>query len=106
MKTLKMSTRSDGADAFVPEPGHNALVPDDLAEYLGETFVNSATGGEAPDEDDDLDAQSEAVAAEDSAEEEDEAVLEIDGGPKKTAKRGGAPLRFVPTFPIRNPVRG
>lgn len=41
------SERSDAADAFVPDPeGHHGPVPDDLAEYLGESFVSTATGGD------------------------------------------------------------
>lgn len=49
MKSVKKSVRSDGANAFIAEPG-SGPVPDDLAEYLGENFVSSATGGEDSDE--------------------------------------------------------
>jgi hypothetical protein len=46
-KKHKLPERSDGANAFVPEPSaEEGPVPDDLAEYLGETFVASATGGD------------------------------------------------------------
>ena len=39
--------RSDAADAFVPEPdGRLGPVNDDLAEYLGEIFVATATGAD------------------------------------------------------------
>lgn len=39
--------RSDTADAFLPEGnGHGGLVNDDLAEYLGEIFVATATGSD------------------------------------------------------------
>jgi len=42
--------RSDGADAFVPDPeAHEGVVPDDLAEYLGESFVAGATGADDSD---------------------------------------------------------
>jgi len=38
--------RSDAADAFVPEPDGAHPVSDDLAEYLGESFLATATGGD------------------------------------------------------------
>lgn len=48
--------RSDSADAFFPDPGDGpARVPDDLAEFLAEDFVKSATTGE-DSEDDDMEA--------------------------------------------------
>jgi hypothetical protein len=51
MKDIKKLERSDGADAFIAEPGtQNGPAPDDLAEYLGESFVSSATGAEDADE--------------------------------------------------------
>src|SRR4051812_41648487 len=54
MQTLHMSRkkgrvaeRSDSAEAFVPEPdGRSGPVNDDLAEYLGEIFVATATGAD------------------------------------------------------------
>lgn len=46
-RTRKPPERSDAADAFLPEPdGHRGPVDDDLAEYLGESFLATATGGE------------------------------------------------------------
>jgi hypothetical protein len=46
-RTRRAVERSDAADAFVPEPnGQGGLVNDDLAEYLGEVFVATATGGD------------------------------------------------------------
>jgi hypothetical protein len=46
--------RSDSADAFIAEPereeGPGGSQPDELAEYLGEGFVSSATGGEDGDD--------------------------------------------------------
>jgi hypothetical protein len=51
MKKQKKMVRSDSANAFVAEPETNeGPVPDDLAEYLGENFLSSATGGEDSDE--------------------------------------------------------
>ena len=51
MKNIKKLARSDGANAFIAEPGtQNGPVPDDLAEYLGESFVSSATGAEDADQ--------------------------------------------------------
>ena len=48
--------RSDSADAFFPDPGDGpARVPDDLAEFLAEDFVKSATTGE-DSEDNDMEA--------------------------------------------------
>ncbi len=45
--------RSDNADAFIAEPEREEepgdSQPDELAEYLGEGFVSSATGGEEDD---------------------------------------------------------
>jgi hypothetical protein len=47
MKNTKELRRSDRADAFIAEPGtQNGPAPDELAEYLGEHFVSSATGAE------------------------------------------------------------
>ncbi len=49
--SVKKSVRSDGANAFIAEPGtQNGRLADDLSEYLGENFVSSATGGEDSDE--------------------------------------------------------
>jgi len=46
-KKRRTVERSDTADAFVPEPdGRSGPVADDLAEYLGEIFVATATGGD------------------------------------------------------------
>jgi len=46
-KKRKAVERSDTADAFVPEPdGRSGPVNDDLAEYLGEIFVATATGSD------------------------------------------------------------
>lgn len=43
--------RSDDANAFIPDPGKGPpRVPDELAESLGEEFVEAATTGEDPDE--------------------------------------------------------
>src|SRR5262249_58084880 len=43
--------RSDGGDAFIPDPGEGpARVGDDLAENLAEEFVEAATTGEDRDE--------------------------------------------------------
>jgi len=43
----RAAERSDAADAFVPEPGgRSGPVDDDLAEYLGEIFVATATGAD------------------------------------------------------------
>jgi hypothetical protein len=43
--------RTDDANAFVPDPeGGPARAPDDLAESLGEEFVEAATSGEDRDE--------------------------------------------------------
>jgi|ERR1022692_1545735 hypothetical protein len=47
MKNIDRSARSDGANAFIAEPGtRDGPVSEDLAEYLGENFVSSATGAE------------------------------------------------------------
>jgi len=50
--------RSDSAAAFVAEPereeGTGGSGPDELAEYLGEGFVSSATGGEDGEDGDDV----------------------------------------------------
>jgi hypothetical protein len=47
MKNIKEMGRSDKADAFIAEPGtRNGPAPDELAEYLGEHFVASATGAQ------------------------------------------------------------
>jgi hypothetical protein len=47
MKNIDRLARSDGANAFIAEPGtRDGPVSDDLAEYLGESFVSSATGAE------------------------------------------------------------
>ncbi|HET6280474.1 MAG TPA: hypothetical protein VFH73_05895, partial [Polyangia bacterium] len=49
-----MSTkpRSDDADAFIPDPdGGHARTSDTLAETLAEDFVQSATSGEATNDD-------------------------------------------------------
>src|SRR5438132_13911522 len=40
----RAAERSDTADAFLPEQG--GLANDDLAEYLGEIFVATATGSD------------------------------------------------------------
>lgn len=52
MKNKKRpAARSDAADAFVAEPERNdGPVADDLAEYLGESYLSSATGGEDSDQ--------------------------------------------------------
>jgi len=43
-------TRHDRANAFVAEPEtREGPPPDDLAEYLGESFLSSATGGDDND---------------------------------------------------------
>lgn len=43
-------TRSDSANAFVADPEtRQGPAPDDLAEYLGESFLSSATGGDDSD---------------------------------------------------------
>jgi hypothetical protein len=43
----RAAERSDTADAFVPEPdGRHGPVSDDLAEYLGEVFLATATGAD------------------------------------------------------------
>jgi hypothetical protein len=43
----KQPERSDTANAFIPVPEqHGGPVDDDLAEYLGENFLTSATGGD------------------------------------------------------------
>jgi hypothetical protein len=60
MKNIEKLARSDGANAFIAEPGTaNGPRPDDLAEYLGESFVASATGAEDPDQivEDDIDVE-------------------------------------------------
>ena len=50
MKNKRAEYRSDRADAFVAEPEtKEGPVPDDLAEYLGERFVSSATGSDDSD---------------------------------------------------------
>ena len=47
MNKRRSITRHDRANAFVAEPETNeGPPPDDLAEYLGESFVSSATGGD------------------------------------------------------------
>jgi hypothetical protein len=47
----KNTMRSDRANAFVAEPETGeGPPPDDLAEFLGENFLQSATGGEDSDE--------------------------------------------------------
>jgi hypothetical protein len=51
MKKSKRELRSDRANAFVVEPETGeGPTPDDLAEYLGESFLASATGGEDSEE--------------------------------------------------------
>jgi len=46
-RTKRQPERSDNANAFVPVPEqHGGPVDDDLAEYLGENFLASATGGD------------------------------------------------------------
>ena len=48
----KKHVRSDGADAFLPDPeGGPARAKDDLAEMLAEEFVSGATSGEDDRED-------------------------------------------------------
>ena len=43
--------RSDGAEAFIPDPGEGPVrTPDDLAESMAEEFVEAATTGEDRDE--------------------------------------------------------
>jgi len=50
MKKRRSITRHDRANAFVAEPETNeGPAPDDLAEYLGESFLASATGGDDSD---------------------------------------------------------
>jgi len=50
MKKKRAEYRSDRANAFVAEPEtKEGPVPDDLAEYLGENFLSSATGGDDGD---------------------------------------------------------
>jgi hypothetical protein len=50
MKKNRSITRHDRANAFLAEPETNeGPAPDDLAEYLGESFVSSATGGDDND---------------------------------------------------------
>ena len=50
MKKRRSITRHDRANAFVAEPETNeGPAPDDLAEYLGESFLSSATGGDDSD---------------------------------------------------------
>jgi len=50
MKKNRPITRHDGANAFLAEPEtREGPAPDDLAEYLGESFVASATGGDDSD---------------------------------------------------------
>ena len=50
-KKKRPEERSDAANAFIAEPERSeGPVPDDLAEYLGESFLSSATGGEDSDE--------------------------------------------------------
>ena len=51
MKTNKRPLRSDRANAFVTEPETGqGPPPDDLAEFLGENFISSVTGGDDGDE--------------------------------------------------------
>ena len=46
-KKQKPPERSDGANAFISVPEQRGgPVDDDLAEYLGETFIASATGSD------------------------------------------------------------
>lgn len=50
MKKKRSITRHDRANAFVAEPETNqGPTPDDLAKYLGESFLSSATGGDDSD---------------------------------------------------------
>jgi hypothetical protein len=51
MKSRRRIARSDRANAFVTEPETGqGPPPDDLAEFLGENFLSSVTGGEDGDE--------------------------------------------------------
>lgn len=66
MKNIDRLARSDGANAFIAEPGTNdGPVSDDLAEYLGENFVSSVTGAEDAEDvlQDGLDVENVAEAA-------------------------------------------
>lgn len=50
MKKTRSITRHDRANAFIAEPEtKEGPAPDDLAEYLGESFLSSATGGDDSD---------------------------------------------------------
>ncbi len=52
MKKKRAEDRSDRANAFIAEPEtKQGPVPDDLAEYLGESFLASATGGDGGETD-------------------------------------------------------
>jgi hypothetical protein len=48
----KAPSRPDDANAFIPDPedGHPARADDDLAESLGEHFVEAATAGDDNDD--------------------------------------------------------
>jgi hypothetical protein len=55
MKNIDRLARSDRANAFIAEPGtRDGPVSDDLAEYLGENFVSSATGAEDAEDAEDV----------------------------------------------------
>jgi hypothetical protein len=52
-RAVRASTRTDDANAFIPDPGEGpARTSDDLAEVLAEDFIASATSGNEVLEDD------------------------------------------------------
>jgi hypothetical protein len=52
--TARSTDRHDDSEAFIPDP--NGGGADDLSELLAEDFVKAATSGEAPDDEDGVDA--------------------------------------------------
>jgi hypothetical protein len=98
-KKRKPPERSDGANAFVPVPEqHGGPLDDDLAEYLGETFLASATGG-----DDSGDALQDDVVVEELGGPFIETDAESEFGASRTA---GAPDDTVEAEPFPTAVRG
>lgn len=98
-KKRKLPERSDTANAFVPVPEqHGGPLDDDLAEYLGETFVAAATGG-----DDSGDALQDDVVVEELGGPFVETDAEAEFGPSRTA---AAPDDTVEAEPFPTAVRG
>ena len=98
-KKHKQPERSDSAHAFIPVPGeHIGPVDDDLAEYLGENFLASATGG-----DDSGDALQDDVVAEELGGPFIETDAESEFGTSRTASAADDAVEAEP-FPTA--VRG